>query len=55
MIELTWLPNPMPTPSKIRPMMSIEMSIAAALRIAPKKKLIDPTIILDFLPFVLVT
>lgn len=40
----------MPTPRRIRPMINIEMFTAAALRIAPIKKLTEPAKILAFLP-----
>lgn len=45
----------MPTPSRILPMINIEMFTAAALRTAPRKKLIDPTIMLALRPLFLVT
>lgn len=54
-IRLTWLPNPMPMPRNIRPMISIAMFIAAALKTAPAKKLSDPTMMLILLPLILVT
>lgn len=54
-VKLTWLPNPMPTPRRIRPMINIEMFLAAALRIAPIKKLTEPAKMLAFLPLFFVT
>lgn len=53
--HFTWFPNPMPIPRKIRPIINIEMLTAKAFKIAPKKKLTEPTIILPLLPRFLVT
>lgn len=49
-IELTWLPNPMPTPRRTRPRINIVRFLAAALRMAPAKKLMEPQMILARLP-----
>ncbi|KVI11579.1 hypothetical protein Ccrd_010009 [Cynara cardunculus var. scolymus] len=53
--ELTWFPNPMPTPRKHRPMISMAIFCAKAFRIAPTKKLIAPKRMLALLPLFRVT
>lgn len=52
---LTWLPNPMPMPRNIRPIISIVMFFAAALRAAPARNASAPTRIEALLPLFLVT
>ena len=51
---ITWFPNPIPTPSMIRPNRSIAILAAAAFRVAPTRKLIPPQIILARRPYFLV-